>query len=648
MCVLHLLHASMCSQEIISEVHLLRAPAPTPEQDARFLTRFKNQIHRVLSEMSMPRAAFVLEIPQPKPKDYDYKARLRWVGHASHLAPAAFLELQGLAVEHPDGVSWLKVEPQFSTSMRCLQKAYRIVSAQIKADIEAMQPAGKNPLPRCKAFDNTSGRFTTIILDAASPAALAQVRQQVSALLDGSELTLNAPLSVVQLLFSKRGKGIIDDVMRKVNVFLLADWRAHVLRVWGSTQARDAAQATLNEHLARLAAPASIQLQGRGVVRALIQKYGSNLDAWASQLGAEAVSLDLKRAILSITGSDQVVKHTQDSIAKLTGGMAGSGSTEEDCGICFCPLEAVHVRLICGHIFCKACLKLQLHAECTRGNFTAISCATCSQALALSEILHLASRSQQLMLSDKAVRQFVRESQGRFRSCATSGCCGIYKSDVSLEASRRPFMCPECGQGTCRSCHRSLHEGLTCEAAADSDKLASDSSLAALKEKIVEDILTLKCPKPACKQAYDCFEGCCALSCSRCSCQFCGWCLKDCGNNAHGHVAACPEKPNGVDPLFPHPQSKFEDHWIRKKERALAEELMKHGPVVRSALISELNPIIKRHQIRISNTLLSRTSALAPRLSEARVVGPEAAAMRNRDDDDDVYYSRGRRPREDE
>ena len=58
------------------------------------------------------------------------------------------------------------------------------------------------------------------------------------------------------------------------------------------------------------------------------------------------------------------------------------------------------------------------------------------------------------------------------------------------------------------------------------------------KSREVFELLTDACPR--CKQAFVDFNGCCALSCSRCPCNFCAWCLKDCGADAHAHVANCP------------------------------------------------------------------------------------------------------------
>ena len=58
-----------------------------------------------------------------------------------------------------------------------------------------------------------------------------------------------------------------------------------------------------------------------------------------------------------------------------------------------------------------------------------------------------------------------------------------------------------------------------------------------IRKHIVDRILTLACPR--CGQAFVDFDGCTALTCSRCNAGFCAWCLADCGNDAHRHVANC-------------------------------------------------------------------------------------------------------------
>lgn len=62
------------------------------------------------------------------------------------------------------------------------------------------------------------------------------------------------------------------------------------------------------------------------------------------------------------------------------------------------------------------------------------------------------------------------------------------------------------------------------------------------QKNIVEDILTLRCPR--CRQAFVDFLGCSVLKCSRarCSCEFCAWCLRDIralNEIPHRHVRLC-------------------------------------------------------------------------------------------------------------
>ena len=58
----------------------------------------------------------------------------------------------------------------------------------------------------------------------------------------------------------------------------------------------------------------------------------------------------------------------------------------------------------------------------------------------------------------------------------------------------------------------------------------------------MERLLTLKCPR--CEAAFLDFNGCFALTCHRCACAFCAYCLQNCGDDAHRHVARCGRNPS--------------------------------------------------------------------------------------------------------
>ena len=88
----------------------------------------------------------------------------------------------------------------------------------------------------------------------------------------------------------------------------------------------------------------------------------------------------------------------------------------------------------------------------------------------------------------------------------------------------------------------------------------------------LEKLLDLKCPR--CEQVFIDFDNCMALSCAKAGCgaAFCGWCLADCGDDAHSHVARCPAKPAGADTFFDRENQRF-DVWKRMQSEAAVDFL---------------------------------------------------------------------------
>jgi len=96
-----------------------------------------------------------------------------------------------------------------------------------------------------------------------------------------------------------------------------------------------------------------------------------------------------------------------------------------------------------------------------------------------------------------------------------------------------------------------------------------------------ENILTLKCPREGCGLAFLDFDGCFALTCSKCRCGFCAWCLEDCGDDAHAHVANCPEgrgiagDPYGTKDAFTEAQAKRRKRVVRGFLRGIDDVKMR-------------------------------------------------------------------------
>eukprot|EP00667_Euglena_gracilis_P000108 EG_transcript_108 len=105
------------------------------------------------------------------------------------------------------------------------------------------------------------------------------------------------------------------------------------------------------------------------------------------------------------------------------------------------------------------------------------------------------------------------------------------------------------------------------------------------RQHITESILNLRCPR--CHQVFVDFTGCCALACSRCPCMFCAWCGQDCGRDAHGHVAKCPQKPAGIDVLFAS-QAQWAEQQRLRRQRLVGAYLASLAPDIKQAVQQEM------------------------------------------------------------
>lgn len=139
-------------------------------------------------------------------------------------------------------------------------------------------------------------------------------------------------------------------------------------------------------------------------------------------------------------------------------------------------------------------------------------------------------------------------------------------------------------------------------------KDADEKTAAKLRLKIVNEFLTLRCPR--CKAAFVDFSGCFALTCSNqaCRCGFCAWCLKDCGADAHGHVPGCSEGNRDVYGTF----EGFTEHH-RQKRTAAVKALIRSENLSKNAL-AKLKELISRDltDLRIPVNDVFPAAAVAP------------------------------------
>jgi hypothetical protein len=116
------------------------------------------------------------------------------------------------------------------------------------------------------------------------------------------------------------------------------------------------------------------------------------------------------------------------------------------------------------------------------------------------------------------------------------------------------------------------------------------------REHVIENILTLKCPR--CQAAFIDWDGCMALTCAACGCGFCGWCLSDCGDDAHRHIErSCPATDTrGDQALFPS-KAEYEAAWRTRWRKLLLQHLGKVEPEVAAQVAGELRTELEERQL---------------------------------------------------
>jgi hypothetical protein len=347
---------------------------------------------------------------------------------------------------------------------------------------------------------------------------------------------------------------------RAAGCVILRDQRCNVLRLYGGTPvscvlAQSSTSFIGSCELQRFTVPCPtaawkpLLLQGLAAVKAAT--------------GASMVSLDIVKRGLTIEGDRSVAASVAEflaSLARLPAYQMGHCTRPHlgtICPVCCCTagddVEAgdkalATVDLACSHTYCRSCFH-HLLAQATDGDSSCgskfpITCYAdkCGQPISILDLKTNASASQFVTLLRASLDSYAVERIGTFSSCPTPSCRNLHPaftnaSIESLGVSTRVLYCGSCRASVCMACETEDHEGLTCTQYRQ--EIAPPN---VILNKIHDEILTLKCPR--CKKAFLDFEGCFALKCSNCPSSFCGWCLADCGSDAHPHVRECPHKLN--------------------------------------------------------------------------------------------------------
>ena len=240
-----------------------------------------------------------------------------------------------------------------------------------------------------------------------------------------------------------------------------------------------------------------------------------------------------------------VVNKAKTEIKRRQNGGQQNVTTERIAGV-FDVSEGVECHAQDRHFMCEDCLSIHVKTSVEVGNLPAFEVNKCN-------ILCVVTQCGQ-KISDHSIA--THTSADRF---------GEYFAARSAIKERQ--LAEELEKG--------VEQRIELRVAAIAALSDAEKRLRSHRKHVIERILTLACPR--CSRAFIGFEGCFALKCSawvrgqeNSCCQFCAYCLKDCGRDAHAHVREmnCP----GNQGLFKSVEV-FEATQLARRERLVKEYL---------------------------------------------------------------------------
>lgn len=451
----------------------------------------------------------------------------------------------------------LFLERLFSAKLVLFQQVYEVIKSKLD---EALSWMVVHLEVRCKR--HVSQTSISLVFQSKTPKSIAIAKGKIKAIITGHCLKIMQKGKLVPLWHTSFGKKTADSLFASINskfgIFALRDNRRCCVEVFGESGDYDRIKERL---LAFLESEYSVPIP-QTHYQYVVHGGRRVLDDLMAKCSARSVSLDLRNMALLVTGINDAAIRLPSMLTKMIARDAAKGNTTDGnlrlCPVCFCEPDGKTVSLGCDHEYCEECFAMfsDQGQACT----FPLSCLSegCGRRIQIDELITILGEDKTMRLLRTSVDSYVRKNLTLWQFCIVPDCDGIYRRGES-----RVAFCSNCGMAICTTCKDEEHEGLSCNDYQVA-KLPPDS----LRNKIVEEILTLACPR--CSQAFVDFEGCFSIRCSACQCSFCGWCLADCGSDAHPHVLECKMKHKESDSYFGSKQQFDEVHQLRRNKALVA------------------------------------------------------------------------------
>ncbi|CAH1229647.1 DHX8 [Branchiostoma lanceolatum] len=447
------------------------------------------------------------------------------------------------------GTQALSVERKLQCNVVCNAKIYDVLEDSFRDALEDLTREGTR-LVKIEPRRAKSGKTVYFKLSGNDVGEVARAKSRLHEVMRPETVAHEDP-TVTCRLFDKLGLDFIQTVRNQVKcVHIDADRRTFTISLYGKDEPRLEAKRRISDYLESLTQhrPREIHLAGSsrpaGVMKALLNKYGLNLDGLKDITGAREIRLDIRKHLLVVQESDETfdkVKEEVESSAKEILERKGEScqredeDDSEDCGVCLCPIDGKDYRLqCCGHRYCHECIKLQL-TTAIRSQDYPIRCGTdgCSREFFLRDLRLLLNQADFRQLVTGSLNTFVNKSGGRYRPCPTPDCPSVYRCVSEEEGEGQVFQCCKCNKRLCTRCHVDMHDGMSC----GTWQIFKGDPDDTLREWMKDKTDVKFCPK--CSWVIEKTAGCQHMEC-RCGAHICWICLKvfSTSGACYGHLSS--------------------------------------------------------------------------------------------------------------
>ena len=363
----------------------------------------------------------------------------------------------------------------------------------------------------------------------------------------------NFPAAKVTILREK--SGCVNGTLMN-SLVLLADSRHHAEMA--------IKQLTLDEDDDEIASNFGIRVTSR-TFELLKQQKEDRLGMLQMQRALAAANLTAStQALMLKQKEDNLLKKVEDCQSKILEmeQSLSKSSTDKpecirECEICYTDSNE-YTGIRCGgpdrHFFCRSCFASYVEEN-----------SACSTGAELEQLRNC-----------KAEVLCPADCGHQFSACAIARCVGerVFAKYTKARRKLMEVLMDETAQDRIRHEVDEAKEKIQAEilrkVKAD-EELRLKLAVEKRKRHVEEKLMNLACPR--CSQVFVDYTGCAALVCgnSRCGCRFCAFCLKDCGRDAHGHVATCRHRPKDMRDTYFTREGQFDTLQRERRQRLIVE-----------------------------------------------------------------------------